>query len=129
MLLTGDLGSGKTNTILNSSKSFIKFIKSHHSDIHCTKMKFSIKGCFRKCDLIRSFLRIWSHLLKKFLMGIFIVCAVIDKFHFYAKHSFEAKCKLLISKRNSVGLKYCNDSKAFMEYSEGMNDIYENIEK
>ena len=29
------------------------------------KMKFSIKNFFSKCDQIRSFLRIWSHLLKK----------------------------------------------------------------
>ena len=32
-----------------------------------TKMKFSIKDFFSKCDQIRSFLRIWSHLLKKSL--------------------------------------------------------------
>ena len=31
-------------------------------------MKFSIKDFFSKCDQIRSFLRIWSHLLKKCLM-------------------------------------------------------------
>ena len=33
-------------------------------------MKFSIKGFFSKCDQIRSFLRIWSHLQKKSLMEI-----------------------------------------------------------
>ena len=32
------------------------------------KMKFSIKDFFSKCDQIRSFLWIWSHLLKKSLM-------------------------------------------------------------
>ena len=32
------------------------------------KMKFSIKDFFSKCDQILSFLRIWSHLLKKSLM-------------------------------------------------------------
>ena len=32
------------------------------------KMKFSIKNFFTKCDQIRSFLRIWSNLLKKSLM-------------------------------------------------------------
>ena len=33
---------------------------------HCTKkMNFSIKDFFSKCDKIRSFLRFWSHLLKK----------------------------------------------------------------
>ena len=31
-------------------------------------MKFPIKDFFRKCDQIRSFVRIWSHLLKNFLM-------------------------------------------------------------
>ena len=35
-------------------------------------MKFSIKGFFSKCNQIRSFLRIWSHLLKKSLMENFI---------------------------------------------------------
>ena len=39
-------------------------------------MKFSIKDSFSKCDQIRSFLRIWSHLLKKFLMENFIFCTV-----------------------------------------------------
>ena len=32
-------------------------------------MKFLIKDFFSKCDQIRSFLRIWSHLLKKILDG------------------------------------------------------------
>ena len=41
-------------------------------------MKFSIKDFFSKCDQIHSFLRIWSHLLKKSLMENFIFCAVID---------------------------------------------------
>ena len=47
------------------------------STLHCTKMKFSIKGFFSKCDQIHRFLQIWSHLLKKSLMGSFIFCAVL----------------------------------------------------
>ena len=39
-------------------------------------MKFSIKDFFSKCDQIRSFLRIWLHLLNKSLMENFIFCAV-----------------------------------------------------
>ena len=39
-------------------------------------MKFSIKDFFGKCDQIHSFVRIWSHLLKKSLMENFIFCAV-----------------------------------------------------
>ena len=41
------------------------------------KMKFSIKDFFSKCDQIRSFLCIWSHLLKKSVMKNLIFCAVI----------------------------------------------------
>ena len=41
------------------------------------KMKFSIMDIFDKCDQIRRFLRIWSHLLKKLLMEKFILCAVL----------------------------------------------------
>ena len=40
-------------------------------------MKFSIKDFFGKCGQIRSFLRIWSHLLKKSLMENFIFRAVL----------------------------------------------------
>ena len=41
-------------------------------------MKFSIKDFFSKCDQIRSFLQIWSHLLKKPLMENLIFCAVLS---------------------------------------------------
>ena len=40
--------------------------------LHCTKRNFSIKDFFIKCNQIRSFLLIWSHLLKKSLMENFI---------------------------------------------------------
>ena len=41
-------------------------------------MKFYFKDFFSKCDQIRSFLRIWSHLLKKSLMENVIFCAVLE---------------------------------------------------
>ena len=44
-------------------------ILTYFSQITAQKMKFSIKDFFDKCDQIRSFLWIWSHLLKKSLMG------------------------------------------------------------
>ena len=44
--------------------------------ITAQKMKFFIKYFFCKCDQISSFLRIWSHLLKKSLMENFIFGAV-----------------------------------------------------
>ena len=39
------------------------------------------------------------------------------------------KQKNLINKRESTGLKYLNDSKVFIEYSNDMDDIYKNIEE
>ena len=40
-------------------------------------MKFSVKDTFSKCEQIRSFLLICSHLLEKFITGNFNFCAVI----------------------------------------------------
>ena len=46
------------------------------SCITVQKMKFSFMDFFSKCDQIRSFLQIWSHLLKKCVMKNFIFCAM-----------------------------------------------------
>ena len=46
----------------------------------------------------------------------------------YAKDPNEAKYQLLINKRENLGLKHFNDSKASNEYSNDMGDIYINIE-
>ena len=37
--------------------------------------------------------------------------------------------ELLVNKRESTDIKHFNDSKAFIEYSNDMNDIYNNIEE
>ena len=42
-------------------------------------MKFPIKDLFSKCDQIRSFQWIWSHLLKKSLMENFMFYGVFVK--------------------------------------------------
>ena len=56
----------------------------------------------------------------------------MDKLYLYQNIKmsipFEPKYQLLISKRESIGLKNGNDSKAFIEYSNVMDDIYKNIE-
>ena len=44
--------------------------------ITAQKIKFSIKGFFSKCDQTCSFMRIWSYLLKTYLMENFIFCTV-----------------------------------------------------
>ena len=51
----------------------------------------------------------------------------IHKIYLYAKYPYEAKYQFLINKRESTGLEYFNDLKAFIEYSTTVNDIYKNI--
>ena len=51
----------------------------------------------------------------------------IDKIYLYAKDPYEAKYQFLINKRESTGLKHFNDPKAFIEYSNEMQDVYKNI--
>ena len=53
----------------------------------------------------------------------------IDKSYLYAKDPYKAKYQLLTKKRESTGLKYLNDLKAFIEYSNDMDDIYKNIKE
>ena len=45
------------------------------------KMQNLIQDFFSKCVQIRSFLRIWSHLLKKLVTENFIFCAVKNHHH------------------------------------------------
>ena len=52
----------------------------------------------------------------------------LDKIYLYAKDLYEKKYQYLINKREKVGLNHFNDPKAFMEYSNDMQDLYENIE-
>ena len=67
---------GKLN-IPDVNDSVTKSELSNTGEFAAQKIKFSIKDFFSKCDQIRSFLCIWSHLLKKSLIGNFIFCAVI----------------------------------------------------
>ena len=60
--------------LTNGKNSY--FVTNNESSDTRQKMKFSIKYFFSKCDQIGSFLRIWSHLLKKSLIENFIFCAV-----------------------------------------------------
>ena len=51
----------------------------------------------------------------------------VDKIYLYAKDIGEKKYKFLINKREQEGLKNLNDSKVFIEYSDDMNDVFNNI--
>ena len=53
---------------------------------------------------------------------------VIDKIYLYAKDLEEPKYQLLIEKREKAGLKNLKDPNGFIEYSNSMDDIYENTE-
>ena len=52
----------------------------------------------------------------------------IDKIYLYAKDPYEKKYQYLINKRENVGLNHFNDPKAFIEYSNDMQDVYRTIE-
>ena len=47
--------------------------------------------------------------------------------YLYAKDPFEDKNQYLINKRNGVGINHFNDPKAFIEYSNDMQDVYKDI--
>ena len=53
---------------------------------------------------------------------------VIDKIYLYVKDLSEPKYEHLIKKRENAGIKHVNNSKAFIEYSNAMDDVYENID-
>ena len=51
----------------------------------------------------------------------------IDKIYLYAKDLHEPKYEYLINKREQAGIKNLNDSHAFIEYSNDMNDVVDDI--
>ena len=51
----------------------------------------------------------------------------IEKIYFYARDLNEPKYKILIKKRKDAGIKHLNDPDSFMECSNTMDDVYENI--
>ena len=53
----------------------------------------------------------------------------INKIYLYAKDLYEAKYLLLIKKRESSGLKHFDNPKAFIKYSNDMQDVENHIEE
>ena len=47
----------------------------------------------------------------------------------YAKDPYQDKYKFLTNKIESIGLKYFNGSKAFIQYSNDMQNVYKNIDE
>ena len=54
--------------------------------------------------------------------------SLFDKIYLYAKDLNEPKYQFLIKKREDVGIKHLNDPSAFLEHSNTMDDIYNNID-
>ena len=54
--------------------------------------------------------------------------SVIDKIYLYGKDLSEPKYQFLIKKREDAGIKNLDDPTAFIEYSNTMDDAYNNID-
>ena len=52
----------------------------------------------------------------------------IDKIYSYVKDPFESKYQLLINRREKVGIENLKNPKAFIDYSQTIDDVYENLE-
>ena len=52
----------------------------------------------------------------------------IDKIYLNARGLNEPKYQFLIEKRENAGIKHYNDPNAFIECSNRMDDVYENID-
>ena len=53
----------------------------------------------------------------------------INKIYLYAKDLSEPKYEFLIKKGEDAGTKHLNDLNAFIECSNAMDDVYENIDE
>ena len=71
----------------------------------------------------------WFRIRKnKYLLNLINQQEDIDKIYLYAKDLSEPKYEYLIKNCENAGIKHLNDSKAFIECSNTMDDVYENIE-
>ena len=53
----------------------------------------------------------------------------IDKIYLYIKDLFESKYQFLINGREKVGIENLKNPKAFFDYSQTVDDVYENLEE
>ena len=51
-----------------------------------------------------------------------------DKIYLYVKDPFESKHQLLVNERKKVGIENLQNTKAFIDYSQTIDDVYENLE-
>ena len=62
------------------------------------------------------------------LLNLILHLQDIDKIYLYAKDLDEPKYQLLIKKREDEGKKHLNDPRGFIEYSNTIDDLYNNID-
>ena len=70
-----------------------------------------------------------SEKTNKFLYLTYHQQPVTDKVILHAENPYESKFHYLIKKREGAALKYFKNRKAFMEYSNDMNDSYKSIKE
>ena len=51
----------------------------------------------------------------------------IDKIYLYVEDQFESKCQLLTNGREKVGIKTLKNPKTFIDYSQTIDDVFENL--
>ena len=99
---------------------FLKSIKRH---ITAQKMKFSIKDFFSKCEQIRSFMRIWSHLLKKSLMENFIFVQCIFNTYSLNNNNQDISIGLKILYMQSVLIYWIYGHDYLLSYTKGSANL------
>ena len=62
------------------------------------------------------------------LLNLIIEKDDIDKIYLYGKNLSKPKYKFLIEKHGNAGMKHLNDWKVFIECSNTVDDVYENID-
>ena len=55
--------------------------------------------------------------------------ALLNLINHQSEDPYESKYQFLTNKRKKVGLDHFNDRKAFIEYSNDIQDVYKNIEE
>ena len=65
---------------------------------------------------------------KKALLNLIKEQNDIDKIYLYTKELGESKYEFLIRKREDARMKHLNDPNAFIECSNTMDDVYQNID-
>ena len=78
---------GVNTTSVNSyMQNILTCVSIYWKKRHCTKIEIFHYGFFSQCDQVRRSLRIWLHLLNKYLMENFIFCSV--GFHMISSFQF-----------------------------------------